>query len=421
MKRLIPYTALPDILVTAGLVALSINPEWTQGANSLNLLLAGAMCVSPAVLLIRKARVIIPRIDIPLATVCALVLAFPLLFHAETVRWTTMLFTCAWCVFFMMLARLTRISRISAASFMRIIRYVAYAYAGVLIIQQACLLAGLPVPLNDGGFLSVAPWKLNSLSAEPSHTTVILSTLMYFYTQTIRQTCPEESLWQSIKASPGVWICFTWTIFSTTNSSAFLLGPMCLVPYITRRNAWIAGTVIFAAAGIMFLTPGGDLPLISRLRDTIKATATLDEQRIINADESASARIVPTMRGIKATDLSDPATITGYGVDADKRDTAPRPCNIEGEGFAGIFSMWHNYGALCAIAFWTAIGTVTIIRRKWITVLTFLFALQMSADYNMQLVWLIMGWSMVYKYDICGIAGMLRPVTPESVTIKREQ
>lgn len=393
---------LPTILTATVIVLLSINPEWTQGSNDINLLLVSAMCVSPAMLLIKGARVVIPRIDIPLGLVCALVVIPSQLFHSESVRWNTMLFTCACCVYFMMFARMVRISRFTGESFMTLVRYLVYAYAGVLLIQQICLICGLPVPLNDGGFLSFAPWKLNSLSAEPSHTTVILSTLMYFYNQTFRATNKGSGLWESIRNAPALWICFVWTIFSTGNSSAFLLGPLSLLPYVTRKNAWKAAGVACAGILLIFLTPAGDLPLVSRLRDTITATATLDDERIIEADESASARIVPTIRGARAIDFSERETYIGYGVDADRKDIAPQPCNKNLDGFAGVFSMWHNYGAVCAVAFWTAIGTVTLIRRRWLSIATFTGAMLLSADHNMQLVWLVMACSAVYKYCVLG-------------------
>lgn len=67
-----------------------------------------------------------------------------------------------------------------------------------------------------------------------------------------------------------------------------------------------------------------------------------------------------------------------------------------------VFCMAYNYGLPCALAFWTAIGMATLTRRRWTSGVTFLFALQMSTDYNMQLVWTIIAFGMMFKYTVCG-------------------
>ena len=79
---------MPRILLMIGLVLLSINPTWTQGEANKNLLLAAAMCLSPMVLLIKNTRVLMPRIDLPLAGVAIMVMVMPVLFHPESVKKT---------------------------------------------------------------------------------------------------------------------------------------------------------------------------------------------------------------------------------------------------------------------------------------------------------------------------------------------
>lgn len=393
-------------LTIAGLTLLCINPGYTQGEHNKNLLLATAMAISPLVLLIKETRVFIPRIDIPLGIVCLYVTAAPLLFHPESVRWITMLFTCACCVYFMMLARLVRTAHLSPGVICGFIRTVIYAFAAVLIIQQICLVSGLPV-FCAGAVYPQAPWKLNSLTAEPSHTTITLGALMYFYTQTRRIADPETGLWKEITSFWPAWACWIWVLFSTVNASAFLLAPLAFLPYITRRNIWLWVCAASLAAAVLFLSPAGHTGAPDRLRKTLMATVTLDDKAIEEADASAAARIVPTIWGAREIHLGESDTWTGHGVDADQHDIKERPCDGQNRGFAGVLSMFYNYGAPCAIAFWWAIGSVTLIRRRWLSILTFLFAIQMSAEHNMQLVWVILAFSMVFKYDICGAKSML--------------
>lgn len=392
---------IATFLAVSGLVLLCINPGLTQGEDNKNLLLCVVMCLSPGILMLREARVIIPRIDLPLGMVCALVIAFPVIFHPESVRWITMLFTCACCVYFMMFTRVVRIASLSPRSLSMTVKGIVYAFTVVLLIQQLCVLTGLPT-FMPAMVYPEHPWKLNSLTAEPSHTSVTLCMAMFTFTQTCRTVRPDETLWDNMRHNPALWICWAWVIFSTENASAFILSPLVITPYITRRNIYIWGTIFLISGGVIFFTPVKHIHQLERIIVTAEALTTFDEQAMIEADESAAARIVPTFRGEKAlADSPCMEIIIGHGTDADQRDLAPRPCDKKGRGFAGIFCMNYNYGLLCAVAFWSAIGAVTLTRRRWTTALTFLFAIQMSADFNMQLVWMIMAFALIYKYNVC--------------------
>ncbi|MDE6392580.1 MAG: hypothetical protein K2L59_04850 [Muribaculaceae bacterium] len=406
-------------LAIAGLTLLCVNPAYTQGENCKNLLLATAMTLSPLVLLLRRARVFIPRIDIPLCLVCMSVIAFPVIFHPASVRWITMLFTCACCVYFMMLARLVRIADLSPALLCRLIKTIIYAFAAVLVVQQICLVCGFPI-FNEAKVYPMAPFKLNSLTAEPSHTSVTLGALMYFYTQTRRIESPHTGLLSELKKHGPVWACWFWCMFSPVNASAYMLAPLSLLPYLTLRNSpyWITAGI--AAAIIFFTFPYGISWTADRLRKTTIAVATLDDRAILEADSSAASRIVPTLRGAKAIDITKSEAWSGHGTDADQRDIRRRPCDEDGKGFAGIFSMPYNYGVPCALAFWWAIAAVTLTRKRWLSVVTFAFAMQMSAEHNMQLVWMILAFSMVFKYDVCRSRSLLAPL-PVSRTSKNIQ
>ena len=394
-------------LTAAGLTLLCVNPEPTQGPNHVNLLLSAAMCLSPLVLLMRGARVLIPRVDIPLGLVCLLVTAGPLLFHPETVRWRTMLFTCAYCVFFMALARTLRVSRLTPEFLCRLTRVIVYAFAILPTVQPLRLVTGLPVPMGTHDYDGIAPWKLNTLMTEPSHTVVALSTIMFFYTRTRRIEAPDETLWLCVCRRPWLWAAYVWTIFSTVNASSFVIGPLCLLPYVTRRNALPVAGAVAAALALLYLTPAGGLPQVSRVRDFSLAFLSGNPERMWEADPSAATRVVPTLEGARLVDPADPAMYVGHGVDADIRDTPPRMPWKNDNGSAGVLGMWHNYGALCALAFWAAIAVVTVTPRDWLSWVAFLYAIQMSADYNMQLVWIIMAWSMAFKYSVAGRHRML--------------
>lgn len=391
-----PRTA--TLISSVMLTLLAVNPGYTQGENHINLLLCAALCMSPALLLIRGCRTATRSIDIPLLAVCAFVMIFPLIFHPDSIRLSTMLFTCAYCVYFMMFARILKHSDMDGKRFMKLISLIIYAYGIVLVIQQICVLTGLPVFMPSMIYRS--PFKLNSLSAEPSHTSVILSMLMTAWTGTLRSERPGTSLIASLKAYPWLWGCWAWTLFSTYNASAFVLFPLPFVSFITRRNIWKWSFSAAVAIIVVSIIPKGHIDNLDRVIESSKALLTFDSERMIDADTSMSTRIIPTVVG--AANLQfDSALITGHGADADQREIVGLPSeNFKQGGQAGHFTMLYNYGLPCALALWIAIATTCITRRWWWSVLIFLFALQMSADYNMQLMWMIMAFGLVLKTKI---------------------
>ena len=60
-------------------------------------------------------------------------------------RWSTVLYTCMFSLTFMAYTRLLTISKLTAFKFMKILRALIIAYFAVLIIQQMCVLLGLPI------------------------------------------------------------------------------------------------------------------------------------------------------------------------------------------------------------------------------------------------------------------------------------
>lgn len=374
----------------------------------MNMLLNAALCISPAVLLLKAGRVLIPKVDIPFGCMILCVLLFPSVFHNDSVRLSTMLFLCAYCVYIMMLARLVRVAKIDSATFLRVIRWVVYVYSVVLVIQQICVLMGWRVIMWSIPYQDT--YKLNSLTAEPSHTTLVLGSLMYFYTQALKAHQEDYSLWKSLKATPLLWICYLWTISTTHNASVFVFGPLCVLPFITRRT-W---PMYLAVAGILatavFIIPDGRITRMDRVRAFSRALPTLDESRMLAADTSISMRIIPTLQGARLMDMTEPDAYVGHGVDAERRDTPEAPCGERRTGSTGFFNLWYNYGIPAALAFWVGIGILTLIKGRPITVVTFVLAMVLSGDYNVQFVWMVLAFSMVYKYSICGCKPLLETV-----------
>ena len=108
------------------------------------------------------------------------IIFIPLFYRPDEMRWSTILYSCMFCLSFIAYTFLLRKSKISPIQFTQIIKFLIIAYAAMLLIQQFCVLLGLPI-INISNYSVLSPWKLNSLAAEPSHSARIVALLMYCY------------------------------------------------------------------------------------------------------------------------------------------------------------------------------------------------------------------------------------------------
>lgn len=390
------------MLCVVALVLLCVNPGYFEGHDCMNLLLNTFMCLSPLAFLIKGTRVIIPRLDLPLGIVILCVILFPLIFHPESVRWATMLFTCAYCIFFLVFARLLRISSFDAKLLNATIRWIIYAYFIVLLIQQFCTFFDLPIFMKGQKYYIDYPYKLNSLSAEPSHTTQILSVIMMFYSLTRTHTLPNLTLWNEIKGNYPVWICYFYVIFTTINASAFIFWILSVLPFINKKNwYWFAGIILLIVIAVN-VTSLRNMPLIKRAQNTLVALPTMNDQNLLEADPSAAMRIAPSIWAFKTINFGESDNYVGHGADAVYRELPQNPFEKNSRSSGGIFTLWYNYGFICSLALWVAIFLSVVIGKQWVTWIAFLLAIQLSSDYNMQLLWMLMAFGLVYKYSIFG-------------------
>lgn len=311
-----------------------------------------------------------------------------------------MLFTCAYCFYTAMLARMLRASEFNAAELMKLIRGIVYAFFIVLIVQQICVLFGMPVFCPAMVYQN--PWKLNSLTAEPSHTSITLCFLMFSYMQTLIHDDTEATLIGSLRKDWKLWGAWMWTIFTTFNASAFVFAPVALLPFITRKNIYRYCGAAIVVVAIVAIIPEGTIGNLDRVKKFSTALITTDPELISESDPSIASRILPTLWGAEALTL-DKELITGHGVDASIRDIEDIPNDgFEEKGSAGIFNMLYNYGLPAAFFLIYSIVVCVLVGHSWATWVTLIFAIFLSAEYNMQLLWLVMAYGMVYKYNIVG-------------------
>lgn len=305
----------------------------------------------------------------------------------------------------MALARLAPAARIGTKEISRLIDYIVAAYLVVLLIQQLCVLCGWPVFMAARVYNDL--WKLNSLMSEPSHTVWVLSVLM-FYRGLIRKDSGDgkrklknrKELWRTV----GVWGAYLWICFSVPNASAFFLVPIALLPWLTRRNwAPIIGISSSVVLALCVFTDFAASVQQTRALQLMTAIPTLDREQIEAADLSAAWRINPHIAGAKAVGLSTADDWFGHGAEADRTQVAPPTSHDEtGEGDAGMFRFWYNYGFISWLAMIALIGVCTLRPRHPLTVVMFLLALIVSLYFNTQLLWIILSFGILRgtRYEV---------------------
>lgn len=379
------------IILLLLLILLAVSPAFALGEGNRNLLLIGIMGLSPFFLLFYP--IIIPKIDIPLIGLCTMMCCFPAIFHPDTLRWNTILYSCMYCCFFMSFTRILYNSDFSIVDLKKILKGLIYAYCIVLLIQQFCVLTGLPI-FNVSNYNPATPWKLNSLMSEPSHSARVIPLLMFFYVDVRKNEELNYDLRKSLNEDRLVWIAFLWPMITMGSSTAFIFFLIVLSHFVSFRRYFIPSLVIV----LLFLSAFifSENAAIKRARKTVLATITFNETAIIHADHSASFRIVPTIQGMHSINLVSVNDWFGHGVDADTRLIRPLPTVKRGN--AGAFSVWFNFGFLAAVTYWLFSFFICYQRKKKSTILIWFLIIFLYGGFNTQIVWLALCLSLTYKY-----------------------
>jgi len=309
---------------------------------------------------------------------------FPSLMHSERLRWSTVFYSALFCIAFMAYVRLLNKSIIAISQYLRLIKFLIYAYFIVLLIQQFCVFTGLPIFLVNQYSLS-EPWKLNSLSMEPSHTARFIPLLMYSFI-TIKEIILNRryDLKEDVKTDKYIWIAFLYTMVSMGSGTAFLFIPIVLLKFMRGKNiAFLVALILVLWSVEQLINP----KTLKRTTDTFLAALTLNENKIIETDGSAAYRIVPIMvvgKNIGFTTLND---WFGHGIDS----TSMLLSNYSlggGEDIVGggIFYIWYEYGFITFLLFFL-FSFLTCYKKEDLFSVVFWFFLVFMYGVNSQMVW----------------------------------
>ena len=124
------------------LLSLSISPAIFLGEGNRNLLLIGVMSIIP-IFFLKYFK--LDKIDIILLACFLLMLIGPYFTNIESYRISTILYSIMFGFLFITYKQILYHSFFTIENFIKLIKYIIYAYLIVLIIQQFCVLTGLPL------------------------------------------------------------------------------------------------------------------------------------------------------------------------------------------------------------------------------------------------------------------------------------
>ena len=364
------------------IISLSIAPAFALGEGNRNLLLIYFMAISPILIIVFNY---FHKTDIWLLIFMAFIIIIPSLNHPESMRWSTVFYTCMFCLTFMAYNRLLIKSKIHPNKYLNILKFLIFIYAITLLIQQLCVLLNLPI-INISNYDETTPWKLNALASEPSHSARIVGVLMYSYI-VIKELILNRSynLKKDFRYDKWVWIAFIWTMITMQSGTAFLFLPLILVKQLKRRNII---PLILLSIGIFALMNLLKIDVFVRTYNTILATFTLDVSNIIEADHSASFRIIPFIILFERLSIDSLDGLFGYGVDYVSTFLSDATYGIpDGYSGGGLLQVWMEYGFITFLLFIIFSIKFTCIKKHYLSFIFWSIIVFLNG-FNSQITWL---------------------------------
>lgn len=388
------YTFKISILVSMFIIVFATSPDiFLSQKDDRNLLLIGIMILAPITLFFSKK---IYRLDILILFFLMSIVFSPLLNHYDTLRWSTIIYTIMFGITFIAYEHLLNRNLYSVDQYLNLLKNLLLAYFIVLLIQQFCVLLGLPV-LLAGNYHPEEPWKLSSLAAEPSHASLSITVLMYSYI-TIKELLLNRKykLFSDWRDDKWVWIAFLWYMLTSHSASALLLLMIFLSQFITSRNFLylaIFGTV--SVFSISFL----DIPAFERAAKFFTALLTFDPKQMISADHSGSYRFVPAIFIFQKVDITSIDGWFGHGIDyVSSFLYLVMPGTPKGYATGGVMVVWIEYGFLSFLLFLLFSFIAVFRNKKMMPIILWFIFLFLGNGINTQVVWLALLLLLTNKY-----------------------
>ncbi|MGJ1416664.1 hypothetical protein [Sphingobacterium multivorum] len=331
------------------LVFFSITIAYFLGEGDKNLFLILLMSCTPMLYFSRLSSV--DSIDL-----CLLLLVLWLFFagyviHKESFRFLSYLYTLCFVFSFLYFKQSIGYKDIRPKLFRKIIRGIIIAYFFVLVVQQLCVLAGLPI------FNQISSWdnkfKLAALSPEPSHLARYMFFLICCYVITTEKMIGRPFRYADMGKDKLIWVSYFWAMLSCQSVTAILL---CFVIFFRRINVWV---LLFGVVGLLLLAEIVEASFLhnSELVDRISAIFDLKSfniHSINNVDHSMAHRFLPVLTFWDNIDVKSFDFWIGKGMDAGTSYFSNQMYVISGDlqylesktSIGGIFSFILDFGII---------------------------------------------------------------------------
>lgn len=365
-------------LATLLMVALLVQIVPIEGYE-VSLVKVGIMALAP-IIFIFKAPYITKALWWGIVLWCT---CFLCAYVQDYMRFSTLGYFALYIFAFIAFYNLVYTGAFSFQYFKKLLSVLIKTFGIVLVLQQICTLLGISdfplINLDDQHFLAID--KLPSLTIEPSHTARIMTVLMLGYLRCLQiENDGERVGFKVLFAFGNRWVTglFLWSMLTMGSGTAFIgLGILCLY-FITRRNIWYLVPVII---GIISIANLFEIKQLTRALTTVEATMTGDTQQVLEADQSAAARVGPILNSIFDTDLTQKDTWFGQGTS--QKQTYEQVTKNLGKGKIKIL---EQYGLLATFVSFILVYTCMI--RRFFCIETLIFALLLGCSLgNVYYVW----------------------------------
>lgn len=282
------------------------------------------------------------------------------IFHPETFRWSTLLFSFGLLLSYVSLYNLIHIKNVfTIRYFLRIVKWVMMAYFVLCIMQQVCLVVGISyLPILNLHKILNRGIGCNSWAIEPS--TFARTMLVFYYAYikcneyirgegrfTLKDLFSGEHKWVTIR--------FIWMMTTMGSGTAYVCLILLSLYFINWRNCIF---IIPLLAFSYYILDQSGIEQAERATAVLNATATMDKSQVYATDGSAASRISLLLNSLNA-DFSQKETWFGRGIDYGKiHNTFVKQTGTLFDEYGFIFyiiSLILNFS--CAYTFWS-LGTI---------------------------------------------------------------
>jgi hypothetical protein len=310
-----------------------------------------------------------------------------LLLHPKTFRGSSLAYTLMFTLTFIVYLRMLHTEVLQFHTYLKMLKFIICAYFFVLLIQQLCVVANLPVfNFIIGGD---SKFKLNALSPEPSHSARILIILIYSFVF-MRETELKRTyrLFSDGFTDWHVWLCFLYTMLTMGSGTAYFLLPLLLIRFVSVPTLFWSGGAFFCLLAVGSFQ-GIDNIAMNRALTFGRALLTNSPSEILNADHSASIRVLPVYFYLEQVRLFSSDFWLGKGIDYNiTLFTSLMPGVPENFSFGGITTLFLNQGMVAGILLVLMVYQ-NCLPKLWSYSTLLCVVLIFACGINIQITWLV--------------------------------